>query len=175
MFRTLFKPGIDLPPQQVEANRRYWESEESVNGIAEAMGISKGGLYELLLPFDAGVDCPECGAPLGYAHRTARQRGDLSCAACGFEGKLGELPEPSEEALAAAARRRAGGSPAKGSSHDASGEGGEEGAETSGGRSAPRLWSDGAGEAGAVDRNVVVGAVLLGAAVGLVLARLLRR
>jgi hypothetical protein len=175
MFRTLFKPGIDLPPQQVEANRRYWESEESVNGIAEAMGISKGGLYELLLPFDAEVACPECGAPLGYAHRTARQRGDLSCAACGFEGKLGELPEPSDEALAAATRRRTGGAPARGAPGGGHGEDGEEQADTHGGRSAPRLWSDGAGEAGAVDRNVVAGAVLLGAAVGLVLARLLRR
>lgn len=170
MLRTLFRPGIDLPEQQVEANRRYWESEESVNGIAEAMGISKGRLYELLLPFDADRPCPECGAPLGFAHRTARQRGDVSCGACGFEGNLGDLPELDAEALAALAALREG----AGASSEG-GTGSEEG-EGDGRGSAPLLWHDGAATAAPpLDRSTLVGVALLGTAAGLLLARLLRR
>ncbi len=170
MLRTLFRPGIDLPAQQVEANRRYWESDESVNGIADAMGISKGRLYELLLPFDADRPCPECGAPLGFAHRTARQRGDLSCGACGFEANLDDLPELDAEALSALAALRGGArAPSGEDDAPAGGEGSRQGG-------SPLLWHDGAAAAAPpLSRNALVGVALLGTAAGLLLARLLRR
>lgn len=70
-----------------KANRLYWQSDESVNGIADALGVSKGRLYDLIEPLAAGVTCPECGAGLAYPNRTARDRGMVVCDQCGFEGQ----------------------------------------------------------------------------------------
>lgn len=163
MSPVRFRPGIDLPIEQVTANRRYWESEESVNGIAEAMGISKGRLYELLLPFDAGLACPSCGGSLGYPHRTAQIRGDVECDHCGFEGSREEIEE-------AAASGRSGP------------EGGVAGQDTPAGGVADGppapvardLWTPGSG-ATPVSQRTVAGALLAGLAVGIVIGGWLRR
>ncbi len=97
MATPRFRPGVELPADQLEANRLYWESDASVNGIAEKMGVSKGRLYDLLLPLDAGAPCPECGSPLGFPHRTARDRGVVGCDRCDFEGDLASLPSAGDE------------------------------------------------------------------------------
>ncbi len=68
-----------------EANRLYWHTEMGVNQIAEEMGLSKGALYALVEPLDAGRGCPRCSGTLMYSNRTARDRGFLSCPSCGFE------------------------------------------------------------------------------------------
>jgi len=106
MSVSRFRPGVNLPTEQVEANRRYWETEESVNAIAEAMDVSKGRLYDLLLPLDAGVTCPSCGGALGFAHRTARQRGVVVCDACGFEGSVDDLLDRDASTAEAAGEAR---------------------------------------------------------------------
>jgi hypothetical protein len=98
MSRPRFRPGIDLPAEQIEANRRYWETEESVNGIAEAMGVSKGRLYDLLLPFDADLPLPGVRIALGYPHRTARDRGDRGMRPVRVRGALDDLPPAGEGA-----------------------------------------------------------------------------
>lgn len=149
MSRPGFRPDIDLPDEQVAANRRYWETEESVNGMAEAMGMSKGRLYDLLLPLDAGHPCPECGTPLGFPNRTARDRGDVECEGCGFEGKRSDLP-PATDAPESAP-----------GSHD------EEGP--------PARWTPGAADGTPPSTRTVVGVALLGMAAGIVLAGWLRR
>jgi hypothetical protein len=68
-----------------EANRLYWESEESVNQIGEALGLSKGVLYGLITPLPAGLPCPGCGEEMVFPNRTAREKGFLACPSCGME------------------------------------------------------------------------------------------
>lgn len=78
------------------ANELYWHSDDSVNHIADELGVSKGGLYDLVIPLNAGFSCPDCGAGMVYPNRTARERGFLVCPECGFE-----VDEESVEAPAA--------------------------------------------------------------------------
>lgn len=81
------------------ASTRYWESDESVNGIAEAMGISKGRLYEFLRPLPVEGACPSCGGgPAVFPNRTARDREQVTCLHCGWEGSADDLGrEPPRE------------------------------------------------------------------------------
>lgn len=67
------------------ANGLYWDSEASVNDIAEDLDLSKGSLYALVRPRGSGIDCPECGVELEYPNRTAREKGYLHCPGCGLE------------------------------------------------------------------------------------------
>ncbi len=69
-----------------KANDLYWNSDRSVNSIAEEMELSKGRLYGLIRPLDANLACPNCGEGMVHPNRTARERGYVSCAACGEEG-----------------------------------------------------------------------------------------
>lgn len=71
---------------EVRANDLYWKSDLSVNQIAEDLELSKGTLYEIIRPLPTGSFCPECGEEVVYANRTARDRGMVSCARCGWEG-----------------------------------------------------------------------------------------
>jgi hypothetical protein len=65
------------------ARELYWDSARSVNSIAEDLGLSKGALYELIQPLEAGTLCPECGSELVFATRTARDRSEATCPFCG--------------------------------------------------------------------------------------------
>ena len=67
------------------ANELYWGSDRSVNDLADDLDLSKGALYSLIRPLSAAVDCPECGGEMSYANRTARDRGLVTCEACGLE------------------------------------------------------------------------------------------
>lgn len=71
---------------EVRANELYWNSDLSVNQIAEELELSKGMLYGLVRPRPAGLACPECSEELVYANRTAKDRGMLACPRCGWEG-----------------------------------------------------------------------------------------
>ncbi len=74
------------------ASDRYWSTDESVSQLADDLGISKGRLYELILPLGLEGSCPECGSgPPGYPNRTARDRDKASCPQCGWEGPAAEL------------------------------------------------------------------------------------
>jgi lysine biosynthesis protein LysW len=96
-----------LSAEEQEANRLYWSSSDSVNEVASRLGLSKGGLYELLRPYPSGSACPECGAELGFQNRTARDRNRLSCDDCGLELENGVELEPVElPALPPGAGRR---------------------------------------------------------------------
>ncbi len=68
-------------------NRMYWDSDESVNRIAEQLDLSKGALYGLIQPAPADGTCPDCGSPLSFGNRTARDRGLAECTACALVGE----------------------------------------------------------------------------------------
>lgn len=68
-----------------QVNHLYWDGNQSVNRIADELQVSKGVLYELLDLLPAGLACPRCGQELGYANRTARDKGFVTCAGCGLE------------------------------------------------------------------------------------------
>lgn len=80
-------------PLAPEANRLYWESDVSVNQIAERLEISKGRLYEVVRPLPAGLPCPRCGEQMVFPNRTAREKGFLTCRACGLEEEEGEVQD----------------------------------------------------------------------------------
>ena len=67
------------------ANDLYWGSETSVNSLAEELDLSKGALYDMIEPYPAGIPCPNGDGEMGYANRTARDRGFVVCDHCGFE------------------------------------------------------------------------------------------
>lgn len=71
---------------ELRANELYWSSEWSVNQIAEELELSKGVLYGLIRPRPAGLGCPDCGEEVVYPNRTAKERGSVACATCGWEG-----------------------------------------------------------------------------------------
>lgn len=60
----------------------YWNSDQSVNSIAEDLGLSKGRLYDLIRPLASGLPCPNCQSDLVFRNRTARDRGDAVCLVC---------------------------------------------------------------------------------------------
>ncbi len=74
-----------MEPLAERANTLYWDSDASVNDIAEDLDLSKGSLYGMIEPRGAALACPECGTELEYPNRTARDKGYVTCPACGLE------------------------------------------------------------------------------------------
>ena len=70
------------PAVILRANTLYWQSERSVNAIADDLDLSKGALYGLIEPAQGERECPKCGADTVYANRTAQQRDRPTCSAC---------------------------------------------------------------------------------------------
>ena len=70
-----------------QANELYWRSDQSVNQIAEAMDLSKSGLYALIRPLAAEGTCPDCGEGLVFSNRTTEQKSIASCPACEYAGE----------------------------------------------------------------------------------------
>lgn len=81
-------PGAakQIPEEVVrQANEQYWNSDAGVNQLARDLELSKGALYEIIAPLPAGVPCPQGDGELAFTNRTARERGFVSCPACGLE------------------------------------------------------------------------------------------
>ena len=80
------------------ANELYWESDRSVNQIADEMELSKGMLYGMIRPLASGVACPRCSSDMEFANRTARERGLVTCPSCSLEVEQASLrveePDP---------------------------------------------------------------------------------
>ncbi len=60
----------------------YWNSDRSVNSIADGLGLSKGRLYELIQPLRSGRLCPICQSDLVFDNRTSRDRDEAFCPQC---------------------------------------------------------------------------------------------
>ena len=82
------------------ANHLYWQSDRSVNQIADEMNLSKGMLYGMISPLTSDLPCPRCSTILEYSNRTARERGLLGCPDCGLEGDEVDVREGWEQAEA---------------------------------------------------------------------------
>ncbi len=138
--------GTD-PSLATRAHELYWNSDQSVNSIADDLGLSKGRLYEFVHPLPAGVLCAECGTELVYDTRTARERDLPTCRFCrGAEGQA----RPAAE-LASAGRSGAPG-----------------GLHAAGDPSRPSVPDSG-------DPARVLGGLLIGVAAALLLVRYFRR
>jgi hypothetical protein len=87
---------------ETRANALYWESEKSVNQIADELELSKGMLYGMIRPLRAELPCPGCASDMEYTNRTARERGLLTCPSCGREIERDAARVEWERAAAAA-------------------------------------------------------------------------
>jgi hypothetical protein len=72
------QPTVD----RAEANRLYWETDESVADIARRLDVSRRTLYLLVEPLPSGGTCAQCGGPLIYENRSARMAGHEACESC---------------------------------------------------------------------------------------------
>jgi len=82
---------------KARANALYWESDDSVNDIADRLDLSKGALYGLVDALPADEACPECSGTLEYPNRTAREKGFVTCPDCGLEEELDLIRAAAEE------------------------------------------------------------------------------
>ena len=81
----------EVTPEVVKrANELYWDTERSVNQIADELDLSKGALYAALEPKASGLGCPLCGDEVGWPKRTAKERDQLDCATCDWDGSSDE-------------------------------------------------------------------------------------
>ncbi len=77
--------------QTERANLMYWTSAETVDGIAEQLGMSRSSLYSAVRPTEAGAHCPDCGDDLVFPNRTSRTAGRAVCLSCGRTAALDDL------------------------------------------------------------------------------------
>lgn len=73
---------------RAELNRLYWESDESVAGIADRLDISRRALYDGIEPRPAGALCPECGTALVYRNRMGLENRKAECPECGHQQRV---------------------------------------------------------------------------------------
>jgi hypothetical protein len=94
------------PAAAAEANRLYWETEDSVSEIAERLEISRRALYDAVEPLPTGSACPVCGGPLSFVNRSARTAGETSCAICAETGATAAGTEPAAAPMDAGVEER---------------------------------------------------------------------
>lgn len=160
-----------------EANRLYWESETSVNRIAEDLGLSKGALYTLVEPLATDFTCPECGLEMAYLNRTARLKNFLGCPACGYESSEAKLAAAKEADAKEADATVADPSKVADTLDEEAREPIGRRASARGGESPRLIDMDRAREAATGDgaRSILAGATLIGVAAGLLIVGLIRR
>lgn len=71
-----------------QANDLYWNSDLTVDQVAEQAGLSRHALYAAVEPLAVDVACDACGGALEYPNRSSRAAGRATCAACGAEQEL---------------------------------------------------------------------------------------
>ena len=73
---------------QAEANRLYWQTDQSVAQIADQLAVSRRALYELITPQGAGAACAQCGAVVVFVNRSAKSANLARCPDCGTECEI---------------------------------------------------------------------------------------
>jgi len=150
--------------QHERANSMYWNSSETVDRIAEQLGMSRNALYSSVRPAPAGVECPDCDEELVFPNRTSRLAGRALCLSCDTTHAVADLPAVGSRASRADATRTP--------SHTY--EGPEEGYREAGGALLGGLRE---GLAAVEPRRAAMigGAAVMGAVAGVAAASLLRR
>ena len=148
------------------ANELYWESDRSVNQIADDLELSKGALYGIIDPQPSGLGCPLCGDEVAYSNRTAKEREMLDCPTCDWEGGPDETTRYDDPAYRSSSERTSVDLPSTPDDEDEAAVAG-----TGGGRSPERVPPPPTSP----PLTTVAGGALLGAAVGLALVLWARR
>ena len=82
-----------MPPeltrhQVEELNEFYWDTDVSTKELQDYFGLSRA-VHRYVNPLASGEECPNCSAVLVYSSRSARDRGEKECRACGHSGRGG--------------------------------------------------------------------------------------
>lgn len=153
--------------QHERANLLYWNSSETVDRIAEQLGMSRNALYQSVRPSPAGVECPDCGEELVFPNRSSRLAGRALCLSTGGTYAVADLPPVgSRPSRRGAPSRRA----AAGAGYEGRGEGYVEA-----GRAALGGLRDGLAAVDPVRAALIGGAAVMGALAGVAAVGLLRR
>jgi hypothetical protein len=146
--------------QHERANRMYWNSSETVDRIAEQLGMSRNALYSSVRPAPAGVECPDCDEELVFPNRTSRLAGRALCLSCDTTHAVADLRPVGSRAAAGAP------------SHTHAGR--EEGYREAGGALLGGL-REGLAAVEPKRAAMIGGAAVMGAVAGVAAASLLRR
>lgn len=156
--------------QHERANLLYWNSSETVDRIAEQLGMSRNALYASVRPLPAGVECPECGEELVFPNRTSRLAGRALCASSGGTFAVADLP------AAGSRPRRTGAAPRRaGSGSDSGYEGRDDEGYAEAGRAALGGLREGLAAVEPQRAALIGGAAVMGALAGVAAVSLLRR
>jgi hypothetical protein len=81
------KVPLELTRQQIdELSEFYWDTDVSTKELKDYFGLSKP-VHRYITPLATGEECPNCAAALVYPSRSARERGEKECRACGHTGR----------------------------------------------------------------------------------------
>jgi DNA-directed RNA polymerase subunit RPC12/RpoP len=81
-----------------EADRLYWDTGTPVADIADRLEISRRALYDAIQPRPIGLACADCGEGLVFRNRSAAERRQAECPACGNEVVVEPIPEGEDAA-----------------------------------------------------------------------------
>lgn len=80
---------MELTRQQVaELSEFYWDTDVSTKELQDYFGLPRA-VHRYINPLAAGEECPNCSAVLVYPSRSARDRGEKECRACGHASRGG--------------------------------------------------------------------------------------
>jgi len=80
---------LELTRQQIdELSEFYWDTDVSTKELKDYFGLSKP-VHRYITPLATGEECPNCSAVLVYPSRSARERGEKECRACGHASRGG--------------------------------------------------------------------------------------
>ncbi|HEU0079853.1 MAG TPA: hypothetical protein VFQ76_19560 [Longimicrobiaceae bacterium] len=151
--------------QHERANLMYWNSSETVDRIAEQLGMSRNALYASVRPAPTGAACPDCGEELVYPNRTSRLAGRALCVSSGKTHAVAGLPPVEVRSGPAGAEPRA-----SGSGYEGRNEGYREA-----GRAALGGLREGLAAVEPQRAALIGGAAVMGAVAGVAAVSLLRR
>lgn len=84
-----------------QANELYWKSSETVEQLANRLGMSRNAVYSSVRPVPAGAVCEQCNEPLVFTNRSNRAARVATCPSCERQVTLPEQTGAALDALGA--------------------------------------------------------------------------